>query len=87
MADISRNSQRIMSDITDTEQRDSADSQLLSLRISSDLAEKINAGASATKLGRSAMLRLAIERGIDRLIEQLEVKQPASETTQACAEN
>lgn len=63
-----------MSDITDTDPRETTDSQLLSLRISPELSEKIAAGASATKLSRSAMLRLAIDRGIDRLLEQLEVQ-------------
>lgn len=73
-----------MSEITDNETRENADSRLLTIRISTELAERIGNASEATKLGRSAMLRLAIERGIDRLLEQLEVN-PA-ETTNTGAE-
>lgn len=60
-----------MSDITDN--------QTLALRIPADLAEKIEVAKAATKLNRSALLRLAIERGLERLLDQLELS--ATETT------
>jgi hypothetical protein len=37
------------------------------------LAEKIAASAAAAGMNRSVLLRLAVDRGIDRLLEQLEV--------------
>lgn len=62
-----------MSDNTDDGISQNTYTDTLYLRISPELSDKIQTGAAATKLGRSAMLRLAIERGIDRLLEQLEV--------------
>jgi predicted transcriptional regulator len=55
-----------------------ANTQTLTFRISEELAEKIAASAAAAKMNRSVLLRLAVDRGIDRLLEQLEI-QPAAE--------
>ncbi len=64
------------SDTAQIAQEDVGDSstQTLTFRISEELAEKIASSAAAAKMNRSAMLRLAVDRGIDRLLEQLEVK-------------
>jgi len=61
-----------MSDATDSEtiSRD----QVISLKIPSDLNDKADDAAKASGLKKADVLRLAIDRGIDRLLEQLEVK-------------
>lgn len=61
-----------MADNTTTQPSETSDTPLLSLRITEELHAKINRSADASKMPRSAMLRLAIDRGIDRLLEQLE---------------
>jgi predicted DNA-binding protein len=63
-----------MSDTTEPEPPDAGMSQILAIRISDELNEKITASVVASKMPRAAMLRLAIERGLDRLLEQLGVK-------------
>lgn len=72
-----------MSDNTYNEPRENTDSPLLTLRITPELSDRIASATTATKLGRSAMLRLAIDRGLDRLLEQLEV---TTETTNTGAD-
>jgi hypothetical protein len=70
-----------MSDITNTQPSESTDSPSLTFRITDELAGKISGAVTSTGLNRSALLRLAVDRGIDRLLEQLEV-----ETTNTGAE-
>lgn len=61
-----------MSDNTNTQPGETSETTPLSLRISDELNEKITRSAVASKMPRAAMLRLAIDRGLDRLLEQLE---------------
>jgi hypothetical protein len=61
-----------MSDPTYIQPSEPADTTTLGLRITEELNEKINMATAASKLSKSAMLRLAIDRGIDRLLDQLE---------------
>lgn len=48
--------------------------QIISIRIPADLNEKTESAARSTGLKKADVLRLSIDRGIDRLLEQLEVK-------------
>ena len=54
-----------------------ATTQTITFRVSEELADKVSAAAVATKINRSNLLRLAVDRGIDRLLEQLEAKPDA----------
>ena len=63
-----------MSDQDDQEPTDAGMNQTLALRISDELNEKISSSVTASKMPRAAMLRLAIDRGLDRLLDQLGVK-------------
>jgi len=51
--------------------------QTITFRVTEELADKVSAAAAATKINRSNLLRLAVDRGIDRLLEQLEAKPEA----------
>ena len=56
---------------------------MLSLRIPDELNWKITISAEAAKMPRAAMLRMAIDRGLDRLLEQLQVAAPTTERSEA----
>jgi hypothetical protein len=72
-----------MSDITDTQPSEIADTQSLTFRITDELAAKISGAVTSSKLNRSALLRLAVDRGIDRLLEQLEAAPIETTNTEA----
>lgn len=44
---------------------------VVSLRIPKQLANKVRAAALKTHLKRADVLRMAVDRGVDRLLEQL----------------
>jgi hypothetical protein len=51
-----------------------SDEVVVTLRIPPELNEKAKDAAGATGLKRADVMRLALDRGIDRLLEQLEAK-------------
>ena len=52
---------------------------IVTLRIRPELNEKTAIAAQAVGLKKSDIMRLALDRGIDRLLEQLEAKQEAAQ--------
>lgn len=72
-----------MADHPAPETTETTESQPLTIRISNELADKIEACTAATKLKKSPLLRLAIDRGLDKVLEQLEC---SVETTNTAAE-
>lgn len=70
---------RQMTDKRNTTQSETSCNDMLSLRIPDELSAKITRSAVTSKMPRSAMLRLAIDRGLDRLLEQLEAKQEGAQ--------
>ncbi len=69
--------------MTDNAPRKSAESDasetptdiIVTLRIRPELNEKTAIAAQAVGLRKSDVMRLALDRGIDRLLEQLDAKQ------------
>jgi predicted DNA-binding protein len=54
---------------------------VITLRIRQEMDERLAAAAEASGLKRADIMRLALDRGLIRLMEQLEVKiQPATES-------
>ena len=54
---------------------------VVTLRIRPEMNERVAAAAEASGLKRSDIMRLALDRGISRLMEQLEVNiEPATES-------
>lgn len=52
-------------------EKDEMDVVVRSMRISEELDSKVNETARAVGLRKSDVMRLALDRGLDRLIEQL----------------
>lgn len=48
--------------------------QIISIRVPIELNEKTESAARATGLKKADVIRLSLDRGIDRLLEQLEAK-------------
>lgn len=63
-----------------TAQEETPADVVVTLRIRPELNDKAAAAAEAVGLKRADVMRLALDRGIDRLLEQLEAKiEPAAQ--------
>ena len=58
---------------------ETAEKVVLSFRVTEQMNQKITDAAAKAHLPKSSLLRLSIDRGIDRLLEQLEVKPEGAE--------
>lgn len=51
--------------------------RVISLRIPGDLDDKVNEAAKTTRIRKADVLRMAVDRGVDRLLEQLKTESVA----------